>query len=73
MLQDGCTPYIHVHHKQKRSQGGGDIEENLCVLCSKHHMMIEKHEVDGEILAQAEQVFLEYLDLFEGRNHEKSF
>lgn len=64
---------MQVHHKKKRSQGGGDVEENLCVLCSKHHMMIERHEIDGETLAQAEQVFLEYLDLFEGRNHEKSF
>jgi 5-methylcytosine-specific restriction endonuclease McrA len=35
----GCSmrPGIHVHHRIHRSQGGGDVPENLVWLCGACH------------------------------------
>ena len=36
----GCASRtnLHLHHLQRRSQGGADSLENLVVLCSAHHL-----------------------------------
>ena len=35
---DGCGRQgIHIHHSTFRSQGGGDVPENLQWLCGFHH------------------------------------
>ena len=36
---DACElrPGVHVHHKIFRSQGGGDVNENLQWLCGSCH------------------------------------
>jgi hypothetical protein len=41
--QDGCRGMLAVHHIQKRSQSGDDVEENLMVVCGRHHDLIEKN------------------------------
>nr|WP_167816264.1 HNH endonuclease signature motif containing protein [Methanocorpusculum sp. GPch4] len=33
-----CRTNLHVHHIQRRSQGGSDELENLAVVCSSHHL-----------------------------------
>ncbi len=33
-----CRTNLHVHHIQRRSQGGSDELENLAVACSSHHL-----------------------------------
>jgi len=35
----GCTSYrnLHAHHKQYRSRGGDDADENRITLCAWHH------------------------------------
>ena len=38
-------PGIHVHHRIHRSQGGGDVPENLVWLCGACHD--EAHGVRG--------------------------
>ena len=35
----GCSrPAVHAHHKQFRSHGGLDVDENLLSLCLVHHL-----------------------------------
>lgn len=31
------SPRVQIHHRLMRSQGGGDTEENLILLCDQHH------------------------------------
>jgi 5-methylcytosine-specific restriction endonuclease McrA len=53
MTSDPCkTSALHVHHIQKRSQIGGDTEENLITLCAHHHDMAERHIIHPEELIQ---------------------
>jgi hypothetical protein len=33
-----CRTNLHVHHIQRRSQGGSDELENLAVVCASHHL-----------------------------------
>ncbi len=33
-----CRTNLHVHHIQRRSQGGSDELENLAVACAAHHL-----------------------------------
>ena len=33
-----CRTNLHLHHLQRRSQGGSDEPSNLAVLCSAHHL-----------------------------------
>ncbi len=33
-----CRTNLHVHHIQRRSQGGSDALENLAVACASHHL-----------------------------------
>ncbi len=33
-----CRTNLHVHHIQRRSQGGSDELENLAVACASHHL-----------------------------------
>lgn len=33
----GETRNIHIHHIVFRSQGGDDVDANLCGLCDDHH------------------------------------
>jgi 5-methylcytosine-specific restriction endonuclease McrA len=39
-------PGIHVHHRIHRSQGGGDVPENLVWLCGACHD--EAHHIRSE-------------------------
>lgn len=33
----GSTQSVHIHHIVFRSQGGDDVDANLCGLCIVHH------------------------------------
>ena len=33
-----CRTNLHVHHIQRRSQGGSDELPNLAVVCAAHHL-----------------------------------
>ncbi len=33
-----CRTNLHVHHIQRRSQGGSDELSNLAVVCASHHL-----------------------------------
>lgn len=37
-LDTPCAGRPHVHHRVLRSQGGKHTADNLCVLCSLHHL-----------------------------------
>lgn len=50
MVHDGalrtarCTfPAVHLHHVQRRSQGGSNEASNLAHLCSTCHVMIHEN------------------------------
>jgi 5-methylcytosine-specific restriction endonuclease McrA len=36
-----CSASLHVHHIIPRNEGGTDELDNLMVLCSRHHPMLE--------------------------------
>jgi len=36
-----CSPILDVHHIHPREEGGSDDEDNLMVLCHRHHPMLE--------------------------------
>lgn len=36
-----CSPVLDVHHILPREEGGTDEDENLLVLCHRHHPMLE--------------------------------
>jgi hypothetical protein len=36
-----CSATLDVHHILPREEGGADVEENLMVLCHRHHPMLE--------------------------------
>jgi 5-methylcytosine-specific restriction endonuclease McrA len=38
----GSMQQLQVHHKELRSQGGHDAEENLMILCAGCHRCIHK-------------------------------
>jgi hypothetical protein len=40
----GGTRELHVHHIVFRSQGGDDVDGNLCGLCRTHHDQIHAGE-----------------------------
>lgn len=40
--QEQCAGGGQIHHIQKRSQLGNDVDENLITLCAKHHRMAER-------------------------------
>jgi 5-methylcytosine-specific restriction endonuclease McrA len=39
----GARQCLEVHHQQRRSQLGGDAEENLITLCSACHARAHSH------------------------------
>jgi 5-methylcytosine-specific restriction endonuclease McrA len=38
----GARPNLEVHHKEFRSQGGDDSEENLITLCAGCHSLVHR-------------------------------
>jgi len=44
-----CRTNLHVHHIQRRSQGGSDELENLAVACAAHHL---RHLHGGTMLVE---------------------
>lgn len=47
-----CWGGFSVHHIVKRSQGGGDVPENLIELCMGHHDDAEAHRITPEELRE---------------------
>ncbi len=47
-----CRTNLHVHHIQRRSQGGSDELENLAVACSSHHL---RHLHGGTMRVEGEE------------------
>jgi 5-methylcytosine-specific restriction endonuclease McrA len=43
----GALSNLEVHHKEFRSQSGGDSEENLMTLCAECHGRIHRGETNG--------------------------
>jgi ATP-dependent DNA helicase RecQ len=43
----GAMANLEVHHKQFRSQSGGDSEENLITLCGSCHATIHRRASRG--------------------------
>lgn len=39
----GCHGALVVHHIKRRSQGGGNEEDNLLCLCDAHHRYVHDH------------------------------
>jgi len=44
----GAMANLEVHHKEFRSQGGDDSEDNLITLCSTCHAHAHQTREDGE-------------------------
>jgi 5-methylcytosine-specific restriction endonuclease McrA len=40
-LEDECSDVLDVHHRKARRSGGTNDDENLYVLCRRHHSMVE--------------------------------
>lgn len=40
-LGGACSATLDVHHIRPREEGGTDADENLMVLCHRHHPMLE--------------------------------
>lgn len=38
-----CLGRLHVHHIQRRSQGGPNLPGNLITLCTNHHGWVHEH------------------------------
>jgi 5-methylcytosine-specific restriction endonuclease McrA len=38
----GARSNLEVHHKESRSQGGDDSEENLITLCARCHSLVHR-------------------------------
>lgn len=38
-----CWGPLHPHHILPRSRGGGDVLDNLVVLCAGHHQWVHEH------------------------------
>jgi len=47
-----CRTNLHVHHIQRRSQGGSDELENLAVACAAHHL---RHLHGGTMRVEGEE------------------
>ena len=47
-----CRTNLHVHHIQRRSQGGSDELENLAVACASHHL---RHLHGGTMRVEGEE------------------
>jgi hypothetical protein len=47
-----CRTNLHVHHIQRRSQGGSDELENLAVVCAAHHL---RHLHGGTMRVEGEE------------------
>lgn len=49
-----APPPNELHHLIARSQGGGDLEDNIAPLCQEHHAAIENRDaLDGKRLAES--------------------
>ena len=46
----GASHHTEAHHRQIRGQGGQDTEENLILLCKKHHDWCHANPVEAEEL-----------------------
>ena len=48
LTQVRCDESLVVHHRHRRSQGGGNDLENLVALCTSHHTYIHDHPKEAK-------------------------
>lgn len=46
--RDGASGDLHVHHRQRRSQGGGNSSANLVTLCFRCHHWVHGNPYAAE-------------------------
>jgi hypothetical protein len=50
MLGGDCFGDLDPHHIKSRGSGGGDIEENVILLCRRHHTLAHAGKISKSIL-----------------------
>ena len=50
-----CWGGLDVHHIQSRGSGGGNLEDNLVLLCRKHHNLAHMGQISREELRRARE------------------